>query len=147
MKLIKFVIILTIWILITGCGGARISYDHFSEGYGHAPPIPRPGGQGPPGIGRVFDLPVDDFQIEGQLPELLELYRRKIIEMGHPLAEGVSQRYADAEVKNLQQRFAGNDKALRTELIRRLRPTVARPGTYEEFNNMRPYEAVDERSK
>lgn len=147
MKLFKFIIMFTIWILITGCGGARFSYDHFSEGYGQAPPIPKPGRLGPPGTGRVIDLPVDDFQIQGQIPELLELYRRKIIEMGQPLAEGVAQRYADAEVTNLQQRFAGDDEALRAELIRRLRPTVARPGTCEEFKNMRPYEAVDERSK
>ena len=103
-----------------GCTGARISLEHFSEGYGNAPPAPRPGGSGPPQFQPPFGLPTEDFTIPSTLPELLKTYRLRLVEMGRPLAEGVAEQYADAEIAALKRQYSGKDSALQAELTRRL---------------------------
>lgn len=116
--------------LLVGCqSGPFISLEHFSEGYGDTPPIPQSGGSGPPEFQRIIDLPTGDVTLPSQLPELLAAYRLKLLETAHPLSPALAQEYADKEIAGLRMRYAGRDDALRADLTRRLRPTVARPGT------------------
>lgn len=114
--------------LFTGCSGAKISLDHHSEEYGQPVPIPKAGGSGPPELGRVIDLPTDDFTIPSRLPELLKVYRARLVAMGHPLPVSLAEQYADAEIASLRARYAA-DSALRAELIRRLQPRPSHPGS------------------
>jgi hypothetical protein len=132
-------------VLLAGCKTAPpISLEHFSEGYGLAPPIPKSGGAGPPLFQPAFDLPVEDFTIPARLPELLTVYRQHLIAMAHPLPEGHAEKYADTVIESLKRRYAENDEALRAELIRRLRYTVVHPGAPADANQIGPLYPYDE---
>jgi hypothetical protein len=115
--------------LAGGCTGAKISLDHHSEGYGQAPPIPKAGGSGPPELGRVIELPADDFTIPTGLPDLLDVYRERLVAMGHVFSASLAEQYADTEIASLKRRYGADSAALRAELIRRLQPKIARPGS------------------
>ena len=139
-----------IWIMagmIAGCTGARISLEHFSEGYGDAPPAPRPGGSGPPQFQRIIELPTDDFAIPSTLPELLETYRLKLVMMGRPFPEGVAERYANAEIAVLKRQYAGNDEALQAELTKRLRLHAAPSHPHAGMKQQGSAYPVDEREE
>jgi hypothetical protein len=121
--------------LLAGCSGAQISLDHYSGDFGQTPPIPQSGGTGPALYKPAFEPPTDDFTVTTRLPELLAAYRLMLVDMGHVLPPGIAERQADAELAALRERHAGQDEALRAELIRRMRPVVRRPGTPAELGD------------
>lgn len=121
--------------IVAGCSGAKLSPDHFSEDYGQAPAVPKSGGSGPPEFKTAFELPTENFTIHASLPELFAAYRRKLIDIGHPLPAGLAEQYADKEIGILRQRYSGRDEALRAVLIGRLRAAVVRPGVPSDIDH------------
>ena len=124
--------------LVAGCTGAKISLDHFSEDYGQAPPTPQPGGSGPPELGPVFVVPTNDFTIPNRLPELFALYHQHLVAKAHVLPPDHAQRYADQEVAILKRRYGNDEAALRAELVRRLQPRSAYPGSPDKIKQNGP---------
>jgi hypothetical protein len=134
--------------VLAGCGGAQISPSHLSGDYGRGAWIPRSGGAGPSLYKPAFELPTDGFTISALLPELLAAYRLRLLDMGHAMPAGAAERYADAEIASLRRLYPGQDEALRAELIRRLRPIVARPGSPAELGDRLPlYPSDDEAAR
>lgn len=129
--------------IVGGCSGAQISLDHFSEDYGQAPPVPEAGGSGLPGFGVVFEPPTDDFTMPNRLPELVTVYREKLVAMGHVFPGDLAQQYADSEIASLKRQYSGDETALRAELTRRLRSKVARPGSSKDLTQKGPIYPVD----
>lgn len=82
---------------------------------------------------RSFTGPIDQTAITSaprpaalpdDLSALLLTYRQSLIADAHHLSEAVAQRYADAEIASLKQRFHGREKDLRHSIQQRLASDV-----------------------
>lgn len=91
--------------------------------YGTKAPAPVRSDTPPPGLGPSLS---DSIALPPHLPELLARYRVFLVERAHHLRHEVAERYADAEIASLKQRYAGRDDQLQAELVRRMSPPPPR---------------------
>lgn len=120
-RIVRVVLLAVAGGFIAGCSGAKYSLAHYSEDLGQIPPAPQSGGAGPPGIRPTLTA------LPESLADLLDVYRRRLVETAHPLAAELAEQYAATEIANLRRHYDGREEALGLALRSRLRAPVFRP--------------------
>lgn len=115
MRIHRIAIVLVFIGSLAACYGTKV-----------APPLRSP--TAPPGLGGPSSLS-SPVAIPPDLPGLLAIYRRSLIEQSHHLSHAAADSYADAEIKSLTSRYSGRDNELKDEIVRLLRPISAKAVT------------------
>jgi hypothetical protein len=89
-------------------------------GRGQKPPKPIRVEQAPPDVVDRAEVTDSELSLPEQLPDLIRVYRLKLIEQLPVISYELAEKFADTELADLRRRYNGQDSALRDELKNRL---------------------------